>query len=123
MSQIVGIDLGTTNSLIGIMDSGFPILLADSEGFRLTPSIVHFPASGEPLVGRAAGRMKAIAPERTVFSVKRLMGVRTGETGKDSFPFRVVDGQGKTSIDLGEKTVSPAEVPSFILREARYASE
>ena len=52
MSQIVGIDLGTTNSLIGIMDSGFPILLADSDGFRLTPSIVHFPVSGEPLIGR-----------------------------------------------------------------------
>src|SRR6202047_2851612 len=123
MSQIVGIDLGTTNSLIGIMDSGFPILLADSEGFRLTPSIVHFPASGEPLVGRAAGRMKAIAPERTVFSVKRLMGVRPGETGKDSFPFRVVDGQGKTSIDLGEKTVSPEEVSSFILRKLKSDAE
>jgi molecular chaperone DnaK len=123
MSQIVGIDLGTTNSLIGIMDSGFPILLADSEGFRLTPSIVHFPASGEPLVGRAAGRMKAIAPERTVFSVKRLMGVRTGETEKDSFPFRVVDGQGKTSIDLGEKTVSPEEVSSFILRKLKSDAE
>src|SRR6266481_681790 len=123
MSQIVGIDLGTTNSLIGIMDSGFPILLADSEGFRLTPSIVHFPASGEPLVGRAAGRMKAIAPERTVFSVKRLMGVRPGETGKDSFPFRVVDGQGKTSIDLGEKMVSPEEVSSFILRKLKSDAE
>ena len=123
MSQIVGIDLGTTNSLIGIMDSGFPILLADSEGFRLTPSIVHFPASGEPLIGRAAGRMKAISPDRTVFSVKRLMGVRPGETGKDSFPFRVVDAQGKTSIVVGEQTISPEEVSSYILKKLKSDAE
>jgi molecular chaperone DnaK len=123
MSQIVGIDLGTTNSLIGIMDSGFPILLADSEGFRLTPSIVHFPASGEPLIGRSAGRMKAISPDRTVFSVKRLMGVRPGETGKDTFPFRVVDAQGKTSIMVGEQTISPEEVSSYILKKLKSDAE
>jgi molecular chaperone DnaK len=123
MSQIVGIDLGTTNSLIGIMDSGFPILLADSEGFRLTPSIVHFPALGEPLIGRAAGRMKAISPDRTVFSVKRLMGVRPGETGKDTFPFRVVDAQGKTSIVVGEQTISPEEVSSYILKKLKSDAE
>ena len=61
---IVGIDLGTTNSLIGAMDAGFPVLIADAEGERLTPSVVHFPAHGEPLVGRAAARMRAIDPER-----------------------------------------------------------
>ena len=121
MSQIVGIDLGTTNSLIGIMDSGFPILLADSEGSRLTPSTVHFPVSGEPLVGQPAGRMKAVSPERTVFSVKRLMGARPGETGKDSFPFQVVDVQGKTSIVVGDRTVTPEEVSSIILRKLKAA--
>jgi len=123
MSQIVGIDLGTTNSLIGIMDSGFPILLADSEGSRLTPSTVHFPVSGEPLVGQPAGRMKAISPERTVFSVKRLMGTRPGETGKDSFPFQVVDVQGKTSIVVGDRTVTPEEVSSIILRKLKADAE
>src|SRR6201987_4003888 len=123
MSQVVGIELGTTNSLIGVMDSGFPILLADSEGFRLTPSIVHFPVSGDPLVGRPAGRMKAISPERTVFSVKRLMGVRPGETGKDNFPFQVADALGKTTIVIGDRNVTPEEVSSIILRKLKTDAE
>src|SRR6201981_1828912 len=123
MSQIVGIELGTTNSLIGVMDSGFPILLADSEGFRLTPSTVHFPVSGAPLVGRPAGRMKAISPEQTVFSVKRLMGVRPGETGKDNFPFRVADAQGKTTIVIGDHTVTPEEVSTIILSKLKADAE
>src|SRR5246500_2877079 len=123
MSQIVGIDLGTTNSLIGVMDSGFPILLADSEGYRLTPSTVHFPVSGEPLIGRPAGRMRSISPERTVFSVKRLMGVRPGETGKDNFPFRVADAQGKTTIVIGDRNVTPEEVSSIILGKLKADAE
>src|ERR1700755_2490046 len=83
MSQIVGIDLGTTNSLIGVMDAGFPILLADAEGERLTPSVVHFPASGEPLVGRPASRMRAVDPAHTVYSIKRFIGRRVGEEADD----------------------------------------
>ena len=62
MKEIVGIDLGTTNSLIGVMDSGFPILLADANGERLTPSVVHFPLDGAPLVGSAATRMRVLDP-------------------------------------------------------------
>ena len=123
MSHIVGIDLGTTNSLIGIMDSGFPILLADSEGFRLTPSIVHFPVSGEPIVGRAAWRMRAISPERTVFSVKRLIGRRAGETEKDNFPFRVVETRGKTGIVIGESSVTPEDVSSLVLQKLKCDAE
>jgi molecular chaperone DnaK len=123
MSHIVGIDLGTTNSLIGIMDSGFPILLADSEGFRLTPSIVHFPVSGEPIVGRAAWRMRAISPERTVFSVKRLIGRRAGETEKDNFPFQVVETRGKTGIVIGESTVTPEDVSSLVLQKLKCDTE
>ncbi len=65
MSDIVGIDLGTTNSLIGVVDAGFPILLADSEGVRLTPSVVYFPPDGEPLIGRPAARMRALKPADT----------------------------------------------------------
>ena len=64
--MIAGIDLGTTNSLIGVMDAGFPVLLADADGERLTPSVVHFPEKGEPLVGRAAARMRALDPAHTV---------------------------------------------------------
>ena len=79
MSLIVGIDLGTTNSLIGAMDAGFPVLLADMDGERLTPSVVHFPENGEPLVGRPAARMRMIDPVNTVYSVKRFIGRRAGE--------------------------------------------
>ncbi len=78
MIDIAGIDLGTTNSLIGVMDAGFPILLADAEGARLTPSVVYFPETGEPLVGRAASRMRALAADRTVSSIKRQMGRSAG---------------------------------------------
>src|SRR5260221_3372911 len=78
--MIVGIDLGTTNSLIGVMESGFPVLLADAEGRRLTPSVVHFPSDGSaPLVGAAAARMRLLEPSRTVYSVKRFIGARGGE--------------------------------------------
>ncbi len=80
MSPIVGIDLGTTNSLIGAMDAGFPVLIADADGERLTPSVVHFPASGEPLVGRAAAAdAGGGSAANTVSSVKRFIGRRVGE--------------------------------------------
>src|SRR3954452_15075424 len=79
MNEIVGIDLGTTNSLIGVMDAGFPILLADKNGARLTPSVVHFPADGLPLVGQPAARMRVLAPRQTVYSIKRFMGVSGSE--------------------------------------------
>src|SRR5690349_10417361 len=83
MSLIVGIDLGTTNSLIGAMDAGFPILLADADGERLTPSTVYFPEHGEPHVGRAASRMRMLDPVHTVYSVKRFIGRRAGEEADD----------------------------------------
>src|SRR4030095_15619958 len=79
MEEIVGIDLGTTNSLIGVMEAGFPILIADANGERLTPSVVHFPEEGAPLVGRPASRMRALKPKRTIYSVKRFMGFRGHE--------------------------------------------
>ena len=74
--MIAGIDLGTTNSLVGVMDAGFPVLLADADGERLTPSVVHFPETGGPVVGRAAVRMRALDPAHTVSSIKRLIGQR-----------------------------------------------
>jgi molecular chaperone DnaK len=79
MNEIAGIDLGTTNSLIGVMDAGFPILIADKNGARLTPSVVHFPANGEALVGQTAARMRALKPAETIYSIKRFMGLRGDE--------------------------------------------
>jgi molecular chaperone DnaK len=84
--DIVGIDLGTTNSLIGVMDAGFPILLADANGARLTPSVIHFPKSGEPLVGVAASRMRALQARTTIYSVKRLIGLRGEDLPPEETP-------------------------------------
>src|SRR5215210_8285281 len=104
MSDIVGIDLGTTNSLIGVMDAGFPILLADADGERLTPSVVHFPETGEPMVGRAASRMRALKPDETVSSIKRLMG-----TSK--------------RVRIHDVAYSPEQISALILRKLKRDSE
>jgi molecular chaperone DnaK len=83
MDVVVGIDLGTTNSLIGVMEAGFPILIADANGERLTPSVVHFPEEGESLVGQAAAHMRMLKPAETVYSIKRFIGVRAEELRDD----------------------------------------
>jgi molecular chaperone DnaK len=123
MSEIVGIDLGTTNSLIGIMDAGFPILLADEKGLRLTPSVVYFPEAGEPIVGNAANRMRALEPSRTIYSVKRLIGRRTGEMEKESFTYPVISRDGQTIIDVKGTSYRPEEVSSIILRKLKRDAE
>src|ERR1041384_2593890 len=77
MSKIVGIDLGTTNSLVATVDAGIPFVIADAEGQRLTPSVVHIPGPGaEPVVGHKANRVRVLKPSETVYSVKRFMGRR-----------------------------------------------
>src|SRR5690349_6574665 len=84
MSRIVGIDLGTTNSLVAVVDSGIPLVLADVEGRRLTPSVVHFPPAGvEPMAGHAASRMRTLKPAETVYSVKRFIGRRRVEISEE----------------------------------------
>jgi molecular chaperone DnaK len=123
MSDIVGIDLGTTNSLIGIMDAGFPILLADEKGSRLTPSVVYFPKSGEPIVGNAANRMRILEPLRTVYSVKRLIGRRTGETEKESFNYPVISRDGQTVIDVEGTLYRPEDISSIILQKLKRDAE
>ncbi len=84
MSKIVGIDLGTTNSLVATVDSGIPLVIADSGGLRLTPSVVHFPsADGTAIVGHDANRLRILKPAETVFSVKRFIGRRAvGNCGR-----------------------------------------
>ena len=84
MSRIVGIDLGTTNSLVATVDSGIPLVIADAEGQRLTPSVVHVPGPGvEPFVGHPANRVRLLKPAETVYSVKRFMGRRGAEISRD----------------------------------------
>lgn len=108
---ILGIDLGTTNSLVGVVDSGFPILLADKEGSRLTPSAVHYEAGGRVSVGAVALRQLAIDPERTVTSVKRLIGRRANE------------GEWRPPYDLRVLGVNPVEVSADILKHLRAIAE
>ncbi|MGI9240237.1 MAG: Hsp70 family protein, partial [Verrucomicrobiales bacterium] len=121
---ILGIDLGTTNSLVGVVDSGFPILLADENGRRLTPSAVYFPEDGsEPIVGEAALRMRSLAPSRVVTSIKRLIGRRADELVGDS-PFDVVAGKaGSAAVGIGDEAVSPEKVSALILAHLRAVAE
>src|SRR5437762_4134517 len=79
VSRIVGIDLGTTNSLVATVDSGIPLVIADATGQRLTPSVVHFSANGAPIVGHEANRVRVLEPATTVYSIKRFIGRRGSE--------------------------------------------
>ena len=123
MTEIVGIDLGTTNSLIGVMDSGFPILIADRDGSRLTPSVVYFPDSGEPIVGAPADRMRSLRPERTLYSVKRLIGRRPGESEKEDFSFAVRSQNGRMLLEIGDRLLKPEEVSSLVLKKLKADAE
>jgi molecular chaperone DnaK len=123
MSLIAGIDLGTTNSLIGVMEAGFPILLADAEGERLTPSAVYVPPQGEPMVGRPALRMRAVDPQNTVLSVKRLMGRRIGEES-DPIAYSVAGRPGEFArLHLRDREWSPEEISALILGKLRAQAE
>ncbi len=127
MSKIVGIDLGTTNSLVGVMDAGFPVLIADAEGRRLTPSVVHFPGPGEaPLVGAAAKRIRGLKPKETVSSIKRFMGRRGSEISREemivSYP---VAGQGNepVRVELPGRAWSPEEISAEVLKKLKVDVE
>lgn len=110
-SPILGIDLGTTNSLVGVVDSGFPILLADENGQRLTPSAVNYSTESEPTVGAAALRKRAVDPKNTVTSVKRLIGRRAGEGGW------------QPPYDLRQLGKTPVEVSADILKRLKAIAE
>jgi molecular chaperone DnaK len=126
MNEIVGIDLGTTNSLIGVMEAGFPILLADNNGARLTPSVVHFPPEGAPLVGQPAARMRVLEPARTIYSIKRFIGLRDDELkAKDvDVSYQLQRTKGKAvSVAVNGKQYSPEEVSSLILKKLKDDAE
>ena len=126
MSDIVGIDLGTTNSLIGIMDAGFPILLADANGERLTPSVVHFRAGDAPLVGRPAARMRVVQPADTAYSVKRFIGVRGDELREDdtAVGYQLVRERSQpVRIAAGGAEHSPEDISALILRKLKADAE
>ena len=126
MNDIVGIDLGTTNSLIGVMDAGFPVLLADENGDRLTPSVVHIEESGEPLIGNLAVRMRAVKPESTIYSVKRLIGLRGDDFAKEDvdLAYEIVRRKGRAlRIRVGQREYSPDEISAFVLQKLKREAE
>ena len=118
--MIAGIDLGTTNSLIGVYESGFPTLLADSEGRRLIPSVVFYPKKGTPVVGREGLRMQTLHPERTVSSVKRLIGRRFGE---DETKELVGPKGSPVTIPINGKNLTPEQVSAEILKRLKTVAE
>ena len=124
MDDVVGIDLGTTNSLIGIMEAGFPILLADANGERLTPSVVHFSMEGGPLVGRAAARMRLLDPANTIYSVKRLMGRRSDEVESDGLSYELVRRRGEpVQVKAAGREIDPETVSALILKKLKADAE
>lgn len=127
MSKIVGMDLGTTNSLVALVDMGLPFVIQDSEGQGLTPSVVHFPDSGEaPWVGSKARRVQAAKPSETVYSIKRFMGRRESEiTPEDLFvTYPLTKGGSRpVQVSIHDKNFSPEEISSFILQKLKKDAE
>ena len=130
MSKILGIDLGTTNSCMAVLEGGKPMVLENSEGARTTPSVVAFTKSGERLVGQAAKRQAVTNPRNTVFSVKRLMGRKFAELSATdkNVPYKVVEasnGDAHVQVEVGgeTKTYSPQEVSAMILAKLKADAE
>jgi molecular chaperone DnaK len=126
MGKIIGIDLGTTNSCVAVMEAGQPTVIANQEGTRTTPSVVGFTKSGERLVGQVAKRQAITNPENTVFSIKRFMGRRSDEVSEEMkmVPYKVVRGDnGDARVDIGGKKYSPPEISAMILTKLKEAAE
>jgi len=126
MSKIIGIDLGTTNSVVAVMESGQPTVIANQEGARTTPSVVAFTKSGERLVGQVAKRQAITNPENTVFSIKRFMGRRFDEVSEEMkmVPYKVTRGDhGDARVETFGKKLSPPEISAMILTKLKEAAE
>jgi molecular chaperone DnaK len=126
MSKIIGIDLGTTNSVVAVMEGGEPVVITNPEGSRITPSVVGFTKSGERLVGQVAKRQAVTNPENTVFSIKRFMGRKHDEVSEEMkmVPYTVVRASnGDVRVQAGGKEYSPPEVSAMILQKLKQAAE
>src|SRR5216117_755283 len=126
MSKIIGIDLGTTNSVVAVMEGGEPVVITNPEGSRITPSVVGFTKSGERLVGQVAKRQAVTNPENTVFSIKRLMGRKFDEVNEKMkmVPYQVVRASnGDARVNAMGKEYSPPEISAMILQKLKQAAE
>jgi molecular chaperone DnaK len=126
MSKIIGIDLGTTNSVVAVMEGGEPVVITNPEGSRITPSVVGFTKSGERLVGQVAKRQAVTNPENTVFSIKRFMGRKHDEVSEEMkmVPYTIVRaGNADVRVKAGDKEYSPPEISAMILQKLKQAAE
>jgi len=124
--KIIGIDLGTTNSVVAVMEGGDPKVIPNQEGNRLTPSVVAFTDKGDVLVGEPARRQAVTNPKRTIYSIKRFMGRRHGEVASEEkiVPYPVIGGpQDYVKVQVGDKEYTPSEVSSKVLRKLKEAAE
>ncbi len=126
MGKVIGIDLGTTNSVVAIMEGGEPVVITNSEGGRTTPSVVGFAKDGNRLVGQVAKRQAVTNPENTVYSIKRFMGRRFNEVSEEikQVPYKVLQAtNGDVRVAAGGKDWSPPEISAMILQKLKQAAE
>jgi molecular chaperone DnaK len=125
MSKIIGIDLGTTNSVVAVMEGGEPVVITNPEGSRLTPSVVAFTKTGERLVGQVAKRQAVTNPENTVFSIKRFMGRRFDEVSEEMkmVPYTVTAAGNDVRVKALDKQYAPPEISAMILQKLKNAAE
>ncbi|TET69706.1 MAG: molecular chaperone DnaK, partial [Candidatus Zixiibacteriota bacterium] len=126
MSKTIGIDLGTTNSCVSVMEGGDPVVITNAEGSRTTPSVVGFSKTGEKLVGQVAKRQAITNPLNTIFSIKRFMGRKFSEVKEEikNFPYRVVEGpNGDARVKVEDREYSPPEISALILQKMRKTAE
>jgi molecular chaperone DnaK len=125
MSKIIGIDLGTTNSVVAVMEGGEPVVIPNAEGNRTTPSVVAFTEKGERLVGQVAKRQAITNPENTVFSIKRFMGRRYDEVSEEMrmVPYEVIEEGDDVRVVARTKKYSPPEISAMILQKLKSAAE
>src|ERR671939_242106 len=125
-SKIIGIDLGTTNSVVAVMEGGDPVVIPNAEGGRTTPSVVAFTKDGERLVGQVAKRQAVTNPKQTIFSIKRLMGRRFSEVQDEikRLPYKVVEGpNGLAAVEIQGKRYTPPEISAMILQKMKQTAE
>ena len=125
-SKIIGIDLGTTNSVVAVMEGGDPVVIPNAEGGRTTPSVVAFTKDGERLVGQVAKRQAVTNPKNTIFSIKRFMGRRMDEVQEEikKVPYKVVEGpNGLVAVEINGKRYTPPEISAMILQKMKQTAE
>jgi molecular chaperone DnaK len=125
MSRIIGIDLGTTNSCVAVVEGGEPVVIPNAEGARTTPSVVAFTKTGERLVGAAAKRQAVTNPRRTIYSIKRFMGRRFEEVNEETrrIPYDIVNSGSLAKVRIDDKDYSPPEISAMVLQKMKQAAE